>query len=350
MQELKPYQESFVRNLIEWDVVKFGEFKLKSGRPSPYFVNMATAMDSGQRLLETGASYAESAWPATEFTVAHGPAMKGIPLVPAIAASLLERGKHVKFAFDFKEGPVQVSRDPPIGVKLRVQEPTVRIVDSIDTGLMTQRECNSVSAQMLAEDLHTRLTRNYSLDDIDCVVGKAYGGIVPAALLVREIAKREGVDLRFAYDRVSTKQHGVTSEADLVGRIQPNDRVLVVDGRLEKIGGVYGHIGVDDSIRTFDDVITTGKAKRESKHKVDKTHPRARWDGVHVGVYRGEVDEEGRTVDDSLREHGLDPLRYIVSAEDVFRYAHNKEFGGHVRVDDKAMEVFRAHLAKYGPK
>ncbi|QQG39965.1 MAG: hypothetical protein HYS81_00960 [Candidatus Aenigmatarchaeota archaeon] len=349
---MERFQEEFISNLLEWNAVKIAPdrehyFKLKSGRMSPYFVNMATAMDSGKRLWQTAEAYAGSVIPSdNDDIVAHGPAMKGIPLVPLIAAESwrLDRAA-MKYAFDFKEGPVQISQDALIGVKLRHEKPGIKILDTLDAGTLKHTECNSVSAVALANDLYGRFVRNYSPDDVDVIVGKAYGGIGPAALLAREIAGRDNVDIRFVYDRVSAKTHGVSGESSFVGRLEENDRALVVDGHLESIGSVFGHVGDGERLRAFDDVITTGKAKRESKHKVEKRYPKAEWAGVHVAVYRGEVDETGKTVPEALEEHGLAPLSWIVTAEEIFEFAHESK-----RIDDRAMDDFKTYMKEFGAK
>jgi orotate phosphoribosyltransferase len=350
---MEDFKESFIRNIISWGVMKFAPdrehyFTLKSGRKSPYFANMANAMNSGDRLDKTGTSYARSVGDSY-FTVAHGPSMKGIPLVPVIAAEMQWHGG-INYAFDFKEGPQQIMNDALIGVKLRREKKDLQILDTLDTGMLSQRDCNGYSAIAMAEDLREKLLRNYDLDKIDCVVGKAYGGIVPAALLVRQIAREDNKDLRFVYDRISGKNYGVTSESNFVGDLREGDRVLVVDGRLESVGGVFGRITADDTLKEFDDVITTGKAKRESKHKVEKFHPKAKWNGVNVGVYRGEVDETGQTVQQSLEEHGLSPLGWIVDAKEIFDFAHNREIDGKVYVDGIAYDAFLGYMGEFGAK
>lgn len=348
---MEEFKEKFIVHLLESGVLRFAPtraeyFTLKSGRKSPYFANMASAMDSGAKLAKTATAYANSLQQSSEYTVLHGPAMKGIPLAPVIATEFYDDQR--RFAFDFKEGPEQIRQDPLIGTKLRREKPGVQILDTLDAGLLRHVDCSNSAATALGEDLYQRLTRDYSLDDVDCIVGKAYGGIVPAALLVKEIAVKGGKDIRFVYDRISAKTHGVSSESNFVGPLKEKDRIIVVDGKLESVGGVFGRITQRDVLKEVDDVITTGKAKRESKHKVEKIHPHAKWSGVHVAVYRGEVDESGQTVQKSLEEHGLDPLSWIVSARDIFEFARNREVVGKVWINDEQYQAFLAYMKEFG--
>ena len=72
---------SFISLCLELGVLRFGEFKLKSGRVSPYFFN-AGLFNSGRALAELGRAYAEAIQGAQlSFDVLFGPAYKGIPLV-----------------------------------------------------------------------------------------------------------------------------------------------------------------------------------------------------------------------------------------------------------------------------
>ncbi len=350
---MEEFKERFIDKIIEWGVMKFAPnsksyFTLKSGRKSPYFANMANAMSSGRRLFEMAQFYVDSIPEKPYFNTAHGPAMKGVPLAPIVAAEMYDRGKVIKYAFDFKDGLIKIRRDPPIGIKLR-KEKDVQILDVVDAGLLRPLDCNGFSATALGEQLYDRVSTHYDLSKVDCIVGKAYAGIVPAALLLREMSKRNReLDLRFAYDRITTKAHGVSSESNFVGDLHNGDKVLVIDGRLENVGGVFGDIREGDVLRPFDDVITTGKAKRESKFKVEKVHPDVRWGGTHVGIYRGEKDEVGRTVIESLKEYDLDPLMWIVHARDIFKRAHNRQIAGQVHIDDTAMEAFEAYMKEFG--
>ncbi len=102
---MKEYQKAFVDFLVEVKALKFGDFTLKSGRQSPYFVNMG-AFDDGVSLLRLGGFYADLLADrfGGRFDVLFGPAYKGIPLATAAAAALAANRKiNVKVAFNRKE-------------------------------------------------------------------------------------------------------------------------------------------------------------------------------------------------------------------------------------------------------
>jgi orotate phosphoribosyltransferase len=98
------YQREFIKFALDHGVLRFGEFKLKSGRISPYFFNTGL-FNSGASLARLGEFYAQAIQNCgIEFDVIFGPAYKGIPLGAAVAiafASLSDRD--VPFCFNRKE-------------------------------------------------------------------------------------------------------------------------------------------------------------------------------------------------------------------------------------------------------
>lgn len=97
-------QHQFIELALEYDVLKFGEFKLKSGRVSPYFFN-AGLFNTGRALSELGKCYAQAIVDSgVGYDVLFGPAYKGIPLVAVTAMALSqEHGLDVPYAFNRKE-------------------------------------------------------------------------------------------------------------------------------------------------------------------------------------------------------------------------------------------------------
>ena len=101
---MKSYQIELLQTCIENDILRFGEYTLKSGRKSPYFFN-AGLFNNGRLLARIGRCYAS----LLSENIAHdymlyGPAYKGIPLVSATAMQLAQRhGADVDFAFNRKE-------------------------------------------------------------------------------------------------------------------------------------------------------------------------------------------------------------------------------------------------------
>jgi orotate phosphoribosyltransferase len=89
---------------MQLGVLKFGNFKLKSGRESPYFFN-AGLFNTGAAIAAVGRAYADAVTASgVAFDMLFGPAYKGIPLVTATASALAEtRNRNVAFAFNRKE-------------------------------------------------------------------------------------------------------------------------------------------------------------------------------------------------------------------------------------------------------
>jgi orotate phosphoribosyltransferase len=92
-----------LRLLIEQNVLRFGDFTLKSGRQSPYFFNLGS-ISSGSALTALGAAYAERIESlAVPFDAVFGPAYKGIPIAVAAAQALAARGRDCGWVFNRKE-------------------------------------------------------------------------------------------------------------------------------------------------------------------------------------------------------------------------------------------------------
>ena len=102
---MEAYKQEFIEFMVESNVLKFGEFTLKSGRKSPFFMN-AGAYVTGSQLKRLGEYYAKAIHDTygDDFDVLFGPAYKGIPLsvVTAIAYSELY-GKEVRYCSDRKD-------------------------------------------------------------------------------------------------------------------------------------------------------------------------------------------------------------------------------------------------------
>ena len=98
------YQREFIEFAIRNQVLRFGEFTLKSGRISPYFFNSGL-FNSGGRIARLGRYYAETiARSELVFDVLFGPAYKGIPLAVATVSALAEHhGRDIPYAFNRKE-------------------------------------------------------------------------------------------------------------------------------------------------------------------------------------------------------------------------------------------------------
>ena len=102
---MQDYKREFVEFMVDSDVLKFGEFTLKSGRTSPFFMN-AGAYTTGEQLHRLGLYYAQAIHAAfgLDFDVVFGPAYKGIPLSVITAMGIQELyGKEVHYCSNRKE-------------------------------------------------------------------------------------------------------------------------------------------------------------------------------------------------------------------------------------------------------
>lgn len=102
---MEDYKREFIEFMVESDVLKFGEFTLKSGRKSPFFMN-AGAYVTGEQLKRLGEYYAKAIHDnfGLDFDVVFGPAYKGIPLAVVTAIALQELyGKEVRYCCNRKE-------------------------------------------------------------------------------------------------------------------------------------------------------------------------------------------------------------------------------------------------------
>lgn len=127
----KDYQKEFLAFAIETDVLRFGEFVLKSGRRSPYFFN-AGLFNTGRSLARLGEFYADRLldW-GQRFDVLFGPAYKGITLAAATAVALSRKtGGAAPFCFNRKEAKDHGEGGVTVGAELRGR---VVIVDDVVT-------------------------------------------------------------------------------------------------------------------------------------------------------------------------------------------------------------------------
>ncbi|MGI6534865.1 MAG: orotate phosphoribosyltransferase [Eggerthellaceae bacterium] len=102
---MEQYKQDFIEFMVESEVLKFGEFTLKSGRKSPFFMN-AGAYVTGYQLKRLGQFYAQAIHDSfgLDFDIVFGPAYKGIPLSVVTAIGIHDLyGKEVRYCSDRKE-------------------------------------------------------------------------------------------------------------------------------------------------------------------------------------------------------------------------------------------------------
>ena len=129
--------QSFVQFSLDCGVLKFGSFKTKAGRMSPYFFN-AGLVDDGAKLGHLAACYAQRLLDSgMAFDMIFGPAYKGIPLGAAVAVELARLGKTVPFAYNRKEAKDHGEGGSWVGAPLQGR---VLIVDDVMSAGTAVRE------------------------------------------------------------------------------------------------------------------------------------------------------------------------------------------------------------------
>lgn len=129
------YKHDFIKFMVDSGVLTFGEFTLKSGRLSPYFMNSGN-YKTGAQLARLGEFYAECIHDnGIEFDTLFGPAYKGIPLAVSTAVALYSKfGIDVNYCFDRKEAKDHGEGGLIVGKQLTDGERVVIIEDVMTSG------------------------------------------------------------------------------------------------------------------------------------------------------------------------------------------------------------------------
>ena len=146
---MEAYKKEFIEFMVESEVLKFGDFTLKSGRKSPFFMN-AGAYVTGSQLSRLGEYYAKAIHDhyGTDFDVLFGPAYKGIPLSVAttIAFSRLY-GKEIRYCSNRKEVKDHGDTGILLGSKIKDGDRVVIIEDVTTSGKSIQETFPIIQAQ-----------------------------------------------------------------------------------------------------------------------------------------------------------------------------------------------------------
>jgi orotate phosphoribosyltransferase len=135
--------QEFVQFAVNAGVLRFGTFKTKAGRQSPYFFN-AGHFDDGAKLGRLAEFYARRLLASgVEFDMLFGPAYKGIPLATAVAIELARRGRNVPFAYNRKEAKDHGEGGTLVGAPVRGR--VVIIDDVISAGTSVRESIQFIS-------------------------------------------------------------------------------------------------------------------------------------------------------------------------------------------------------------
>ncbi len=136
--------QEFVAFALQSGVLRFGEFKTKAGRLSPYFFN-AGLFDDGAKLGRLAEFYARRLMTSElVFDMVFGPAYKGITLAAALAVELARRGRNVPFAYNRKEAKDHGEGGTLVGAKLSGR--VLIIDDVISAGTSVRESIGIISA------------------------------------------------------------------------------------------------------------------------------------------------------------------------------------------------------------
>ncbi|MBQ9613261.1 MAG: orotate phosphoribosyltransferase [Lachnospiraceae bacterium] len=187
---MEQYKKEFIDFMVECQVLKFGEFTLKSGRKSPFFMN-AGAYTTGYQLGRLGEYYARAIHDAygLDFDVLFGPAYKGIPLTVATVIALSKLyGKEVRYCSNRKEVKDHGDTGILLGSKLKDGDRVVIIEDVTTSGASMAETVPILRAQAKVEIVGLMVSLNRmevgpggriaALDEITETYGFPAGAIV----------------------------------------------------------------------------------------------------------------------------------------------------------------------------
>lgn len=146
---MEQYKQEFIEFMVDCQVLKFGDFTLKSGRKSPFFMN-AGAYVTGAQLRKLGEYYAKAIHDkyGLDFDVLFGPAYKGIPLAVATVMALSDLyGKEVRYCSNRKEAKDHGDTGILLGSKLKDGDRVVIIEDVTTSGKSIEETFPILKAQ-----------------------------------------------------------------------------------------------------------------------------------------------------------------------------------------------------------
>lgn len=212
---MEQYKQDFIAFMVEANVLKFGEFTLKSGRKSPFFMNAGAYVTGGQ-LRKLAEYYARSIHDTygLDFDVLFGPAYKGIPLSVATCMAISELyGKEIRYCSNRKE-----------------------VKDHGDTGILLGSKLKDGDRVMMIEDVTTS--------------GKSMEETVP---IVKAQADVKILGLMVSLNRMEVGQGGKKSALDEVQETYgfPASAIVTMEEVVEVLYNkpVNGQIVIDDQIK-----------------------------------------------------------------------------------------------------
>ncbi|EAR61204.1 orotate phosphoribosyltransferase [Neptuniibacter caesariensis] len=213
---MQDYQREFIEFAIEQNVLRFGEFTLKSGRTSPYFFN-AGLFNTGTALAKLGRCYAQAIKNSgVEFDVLLGPAYKGIPLAATTAVALSDQhGEDVPYVFNRKEAKDHGEGGNLVGAPL---EGGVMIIDDVITAGTAIREVMEIIDQAGAKPAGVVIALNRqekgkgelsAIQEVERDYGMPVVSIVSLSDLIEYLSEKGDMEAELAAIRKYRDEYGI---------------------------------------------------------------------------------------------------------------------------------------------
>lgn len=222
---MEQYKQEFIEFMVESDVLKFGDFTLKSGRKSPFFMN-AGAYVTGSQLKRLGEYYAKAIHDnyGDDFDVLFGPAYKGIPLSVATTIAFSELyGKEIRYCSNRKE-----------------------VKDHGDTGILLGSKIKDGDKVVIIEDV---TTSGKSIEETFPIV-KAQGDVEIIGLMVSLNRMEKGKGDKCALDEIKElygmQANAIVTMDEVIEHLynKPcHGKVVIDDAMKEKIDAYYAQYG-----------------------------------------------------------------------------------------------------------
>ncbi len=224
---MEQYKKEFIQFMVECDVLKFGEFTLKSGRKSPFFMN-AGAYVTGAQLKKLGEYYARAIHEhyGDDFDVLFGPAYKGIPLSVAATIAYSELyGKEIRYCSNRKEVKDHGDAGILLGSKIKDGDRVVIIEDVTTSGKSIEETFPIIKAQGDVEIVGLIVSLN-----------RMERGLSTNASALDEIQEKYG----FGANAIVTMEEVV----ECLYNQECQGRVLIDEELKKSIDAYYGEYGV----------------------------------------------------------------------------------------------------------
>lgn len=213
---MKAYQREFIEFALERNVLRFGEFTLKSGRTSPYFFN-AGLFNTGRDLARLGRFYAAALVDSgIEYDLLFGPAYKGIPIATTTAVALCDHhGIDMPYCFNRKEKKDHGEGGSLVGSELTGK---VMLVDDVITAGTAIRESMEIieahkaqlAGVLIALDRQEKGKGELSaIQEVERDFGCDIVSIIKLADLIHYLSEKPGMETELAAVSAYRAQYGI---------------------------------------------------------------------------------------------------------------------------------------------